>query len=555
MKTRKSNFLYGFNVIWNITSKKEKFRIVGFILLNIFYGAVSLLPTLVLSVIVNLLTGSPATIFGILIPAGSPIIMVIIGGFAINVIREVLSSMTGSRMSVFSAMLQNRLQESAFEWALIPRKNMDLTLTSGDVSYRIKEATHSIKDIFSYLFQYGMPLIFASVFSFIYLVVVEIAALPIVVVALILTILLAVWRTKKEKVITTNDEKFSGQISNNIINVLSNLLVVNLFRAEKHEKRILEKLDKDQLENTRKEHRLRTIYWSLIGFVQFAAIFSIIGIMVARTVSGNFEVGNIIIVTNYSFNIFEPINQMGWMFAEMFLCAVKLKRVYEIKPSADRIIDTSRDIVLEEKIEKIEMKDVCVRNSETSIVKNINMEFARGEITVIRGRSGKGKTTAIRALCGLAERESGSIVINDKIEVHTMQSYLDRISVTMQSPYIFNRDVSENIFYPDSPKTEDSKEMFEKLNMDDLVERTYDSESEQNLENQLSGGEKKRICVTRGIVKPAEVFIFDEPTNELDNDNTSKVIDELQRIKQDAVVIVVTHDIRVVQIADKLISM
>lgn len=555
METKKSNFLYGFSVIWNITSRIEKFRIIGFILLNVFYGLVTLLPTLVLSVIVNLLTGSPATIFGIIIPVGFPLIAVIVGGFVINVLRDILSTMTGSRMSVFSAMLQNRLQESAFEWAMIPRKNMDLTLTSGDVAYRIKEATHSIKDIFSYLFQYGMPLISASIFSFAYLVVIEISALPIVLFALFLTIVLAVWRTKNEKIITIKDERFSGQISNNIINVLSNLLVVNLFRAERHEKSILEKLDANKLENTKREFRLRTLYWSLIAIVQFSAIFSIIGIMVARTVSGNFEVGNIIIVTNYAFNIFEPINQMGWMFAELIMCSVKLRRVREIKPAEDRVIDTSKDVALDERIDKIEMKNVCVRNSETSVVSDINMSFERGEITVISGRSGKGKTTAIRALCGLAERESGSIVINNRIEVHTMQSYLDRISVTMQSPYIFNRDVADNIFYPDSPKTEESEEMFEKLNMDNLVERTYDPESEQNLENQLSGGEKKRICVTRGIVKPAEVFIFDEPTNELDNDNADKVIDELQRLKKDAVVIVVTHDIRVVQIADKLISM
>lgn len=555
MKEKKTSFIEGISIIWRLSDKKEKGKLIFYVFANVISGFTEIVPSLVLSIIINTVMGVPSKFFGISLYSGISIWVIIAIGFVISSAGMIINTFLNNDQSIFSTKIQQKLQQTAFHWVLIPRKNMDIQLTSGDAAHRIKEASHAIKDVFEYVFQYVMPMFFASVFSFIYLITIDIIALPVIIIACFFIMLAAGWRTKYQKVISLKDEKFASNVSNNIINVLSNLFVVNLFKSQKYEVENLRRIDSDRLQNTRKDHRNRALYWSIIAIIEFAAIFTLIAISVKKTLNGIIDVGNIVLIFNYSFQIFNPLTQMGWIFTELFVSAIKLNRVNELEPEPDKIIDTSKDVQIEEQFESIEMKSVSVKNSETSTISNINMIFNRGEITIVGGRSGRGKTTAIRALTGLAEREEGEIIINGKYSIHTMQSYLDRMSVTMQSPYIFNRDVSENIFYPDTKSTDYAEELFENLSMTNLAHRTYNSELEQNLENQLSGGEKKRICVSRGMIKPAEVYIFDEPTNELDNDNTQKVINELNRLKENAIVIVVTHDARISLIADKIIAM
>lgn len=555
MKQKKTKLIEGLNIIWRLSNKKEKSKLIFYAFANVISGFTEIIPTLILSIIINTVMGVPSKIFGIALSGNISIWVIIAVGFVISSAGMIMNTFLNNSQSVFALKIQQRLQQTAFNWVLIPRKNMDIQLTSGDAAHRIKEASHAIMDVFDYIFQYLLPMMFASAFSFIYLITIDVIAIPVIIVASFLITLAVGWRTKHQKAISLNDEKFASKVSNNIINVLSNLFVVNLFKSQKHEVENLKKIDADRLQNTKKDRRNRALYWSIIALIEFGAIFTLIAISVKKTLNGIIDIGNIVLIFNYSFQIFNPLTQMGWIFTELFVSTIKLNRVNELEPELDKIIDTSKDVEISERFSSIEMKNVSVKNSETSTVSNINMTFNRGEITVVGGRSGRGKTTAIRALTGLAEREEGEIIINGKYSINTMQSYLDRVSVTMQSPYIFNRDISENIFYPDIESCDYAEELFEKLNMKNLAQRAYNSELEQNLENQLSGGEKKRICVSRGIIKPAEVYIFDEPTNELDNDNTQKIINELNRLKENAIVIVVTHDARISLIADKIIAM
>ena len=127
------------------------------------------------------------------------------------------------------------------------------------------------------------------------------------------------------------------------------------------------------------------------------------------------------------------------------------------------------------------------------------------------------------------------------------------MSVSMQDAYIFNRNAKENIFYPNGEQTENSSEVINMLSMQRLVKRDYDDDSEQNFENKLSGGEKKRIGISRAMLKPANVYIFDEPTNDLDNKNANNVIKNIKNLAENAIVIVVSHDDRLKSQADKSI--
>ena len=69
----------------------------------------------------------------------------------------------------------------------------------------------------------------------------------------------------------------------------------------------------------------------------------------------------------------------------------------------------------------------------------------------------------------------------------------------------------------------------------------------------LSGGEKQRIMLTRGLLKPADITLFDEPSNALDEESVRKFISEVDKMKKDHIIIIVSHDVRFEELADEII--
>ena len=264
------------------------------------------------------------------------------------------------------------------------------------------------------------------------------------------------------------------------------------------------------------------------------------------------DIGNVLIIVNYVARIFAPIQTIGYFATNWLQCSVAVERLYELKPQTQDVLPLENlDI---DKIDIIKLDGLGTKNGANFEIEGINMTFKSGEMTVVSGESGTGKTTLIKLICGLAERTKGDIFVNGN-KIDTPYKLVHKMSVSMQDAYIFNRNAKENIFYPSGDKTENADEVIDLLSMKSLVKRQYDDNSEQNFENKLSGGEKKRIGISRAMLKPADVYIFDEPTNDLDNKNAGNVIKNIKSLSKNSIVIVVSHDDRLKQKADKLITL
>ena len=242
-------------------------------------------------------------------------------------------------------------------------------------------------------------------------------------------------------------------------------------------------------------------------------------------------------------------------FVDVFLCRKNFDKesikLQEEEVAGFVVMSISKFI---DEIKTIELSHICAENSGGFNLNNVNLKFEKGKLTVVTGESGCGKSTLIKILCGLCERTSGDIIINSNNKIFSSYLAVGKMSVSMQDAYIFNRDAKLNILYPDGNiSEEDYAPVVEDLSLGGVMKRKYDEESEHNLENMLSGGEKKRIGISRALIKKADVYIFDEPTNDLDNNNANKVINSIIKLKDNAIVIVVTHDDRVKAIADQIV--
>ena len=195
-------------------------------------------------------------------------------------------------------------------------------------------------------------------------------------------------------------------------------------------------------------------------------------------------------------------------------------------------------------------------NSGKYILKNFNLLIKKNDMICIYGDSGVGKTTVLNLLCGLLQPNKGFVTSdNCKISVENNLYWQTKIISYMgQDTFILNSDVRENITlnFEDKLNEEDKKKLqhiFKKVNLHKRFDLDYIFTNNSN----ISGGEKQRIGFARVLYKDNPILLFDEPTNNLDENNENIVIEEIKKLKGTKTIIVVSHNKKFKDICDKVI--
>lgn len=541
-----------FAALWSVSGKKDRALFVFLCFFGLISAFAVLVPTQIISIIISKLSGETVQIFGIIIPDSISYTWVIIVGAVVSIVMRLMKTIYDLSIEKLLKKSLANLRKASFDWVIAPRKNMDLKMTQGDALYRMNQTPDVISSVICDLFESVLPSFLSAIIAFIYIVTLDLWSMLILSAGILLVVLCVVLRTIVEKKISVKKEKFKSSISSMAGNSITNIAVINLFKSMSYENKLFAQRVNDFYGEEKKQINLRMIYWVLVRVAEISTMFSIIFLCAERIYLGTMLVGNIVIITNYVVRIFEPIQTFGYFSTQLIQASVSYSRLGELEPSPRELLDTEH--VYDKKVETLTLQDIGLKNGTTFKIDGINLDFKKGEFVAISGESGCGKTTLIRLLCGLAEKSSGKIVVNGKDTVSSAYALVDQMSVSMQDAYIFNREAKLNILYPDGTYQSDFDPIIERFSLQRVLSRKYDESVDKNFENLLSGGERKRIGLTRALLKPANVYIFDEPTNDLDVVNAKNVIKSIDNLKKDAIVIVVSHDERVLSKADRVIK-
>ncbi|MHB8513724.1 MAG: ATP-binding cassette domain-containing protein [Actinomycetota bacterium] len=193
-------------------------------------------------------------------------------------------------------------------------------------------------------------------------------------------------------------------------------------------------------------------------------------------------------------------------------------------------------------------------------VDDLSFEASSGELVVLLGPSGSGKTSLLSALAGILTPSTGVIQAGD-IRVNTLDSAgiaryrRSTVGIVFQaSNLIQSLSARENIAAPLLvTKTPYSKAM---ARADDLLKQVDLTDRASHRPSKLSGGQQARVALARGLAHDPPILLADEPTANLDYINAEAVISLLQQLRSAGRIIVVsTHDDRMVRIADRVIEM
>lgn len=196
-----------------------------------------------------------------------------------------------------------------------------------------------------------------------------------------------------------------------------------------------------------------------------------------------------------------------------------------------------------------------IYNSHSVALEDVSFQINPGEFVSVVGKSGAGKSTAIRLLIGEEKPTKGRIFFGkyevNKLKDYDLPSFRRHIGVIFQDFRLLpNKNAYENVAFALEVSGRPQKEIVE------LTPQVLDmvglSDKLRNFPNELSGGEKQRVAIARAMVHRPEVIIADEPTGNLDPFHTWEIINLLQKINQlGTTVILATHDKEIINSLEK----
>jgi len=194
-------------------------------------------------------------------------------------------------------------------------------------------------------------------------------------------------------------------------------------------------------------------------------------------------------------------------------------------------------------------------------IKNVSLRLERGEIYSLVGHSGSGKSTLADIILGLLNLSSGDLVVNgEALTKEKLSSFRRKLGYVAQSIFILDDNVINNVAFGLPEKDIDVERVNTVLrlaNAEEFVEKLpkgiYSNLGQDG--KLLSGGQRQRIGIARALYKKTDLLVLDEPTSALDMESEYKLMKTLNSLKDDLIILVISHRPASIKMSDKIILM
>ncbi len=192
--------------------------------------------------------------------------------------------------------------------------------------------------------------------------------------------------------------------------------------------------------------------------------------------------------------------------------------------------------------------------NHVNVLKKINLKIIKNDTIGIIGSTGSGKTTLVLMLIGLLRPTSGKILV-DNIDINKKYSLRDIISYAPQDTTLINDTVIRNITFKDELSNVELKRLNHVIAISEsknFLNRNFLNKTVKEKGINFSGGQRKRIGLTRSLFVEKDIYIFDEPTNSLDLSTAKKFIKNIKKFLFNKTVIIITHDKNILKYCNKV---
>ncbi|MCI8640530.1 MAG: ABC transporter ATP-binding protein [Clostridia bacterium] len=321
---------------------------------------------------------------------------------------------------------------------------------------------------------------------------------------------------------------------------------------EKNIEKINNLLD-EELKNRFKYTTLNSFLWPIGVFLESIGIYAIL--YYALNINTTYSLGTIYIFLYYIKQCFNPLKEIFNQIEQIQESTISLQRINTILQ-----IKEKEDIYIGYSIDKfkgnIEFEDVSFTYGKKHIFKNATFKINQGEKVAIIGKTGAGKTTITQALMRLYPIKDGIITIDGfDIEQISIESIRHNISYISQNAYVLNDTLRRNILLDKTDiRDEQILDIIDKIGANPLLSRLENGLDEVINTNRLSKGELQIIAFIRAIIHDASIYIFDEPTSNIDLRTEKMIQSIIDKISKTSTVLIIAHRLATIKNVDKIIE-
>lgn len=303
----------------------------------------------------------------------------------------------------------------------------------------------------------------------------------------------------------------------------------------------LESYDKMQS----KEARFLTLYDYMLNIIAMIAIFATLALGFIQVKEGQLNVVYLTSIVLMMLTLFEqtvPMSNFAYYKADTDEALNSLNDVlsYPVDQSKQSLVTKQSNVY------NIRNVSFSYEHQEIPTLSNINLTVGKGEKVAIVGPSGSGKSTLLQIMSGLYDIDKGQVSLDGQnISQLDEDIRFEKLNVLLQSQQLFDGTLRYNMF---SSKNDDViQRVLTSLNLGYLdLEKTITLDG-----NTLSGGEVQRIALGRLFLKGSPIWLLDEPTTALDEDNTKQVMQLID--EQVETLVIATHDLKLLPYFDKIV--
>ncbi len=290
-------------------------------------------------------------------------------------------------------------------------------------------------------------------------------------------------------------------------------------------------------------------------FISRMSLYLIGGILIFN---GDLTIGMFFIFLKYFEQFVGNIGKINNYDMQLKVSMPNISRVMEILECPTTKLIKKSNIVIRG---NIEFKNVFFKykSSKQNVLEDISFKINTNDKIAIVGKSGCGKTTLIKLLLNLHQKDQGEVLVdNQKIEEISTRDLHKNIGVVMQDSILFNLTIKENLLLA-NPRATDAEiqNACEEACIDSFINQLPEKYNtligEKGLK--LSGGQRQRLAIARVLLNKPNIIIFDEATSALDHESEKLIHKSIENISSNKTILIIAHRLSSVLTADKIIVM
>lgn len=353
--------------------------------------------------------------------------------------------------------------------------------------------------------------------------------------------------------------KKNSDMSNLTMESVQHVKLIRAFVNEKDDYQKLENAAQDCYNTEKKSIMMQSTFGPTFRFFTNISQLVAYGYGAYLIINQQLTVGQLITFSLLLAQFSGPIMQLGNQIATFAQSGISFERVTEVLDAKPDIID-QKDALPINQIESITFNNFSFKypNSDTFIIKGINLKIENGKSLGIVGKTGSGKTTLVKQLLRTYPIENDDILyVNQKsINAYKKEDFRKLISYVPQEHILFARSVKDNILIGQNENS--------KIDLDYAIKMADFEKDLAFLENgletivgeygvTLSGGQKQRLSIARALIKDSPILILDDSLSAVDGTTEANIIKNLHIIRQNKTNIIIAHRLTAVEECDKII--